>query len=477
MTSVPDFAPLFRDTDAPRPLVAFSGGADSTALLHMLSKQYPVTAVHVHHGIRGAEADRDAAFCVSLCEREGIPCTVLYADVPAMARASGRSIEEEARHARYGLLADFLRKHPALTHLCTAHHADDQAETVLFRLLRGTSQRGLMGIPQRRLFSIGERQVPLVRPLLSLTGDDILAYCAKEGLSYVTDSSNFENDCARNRIRNVLIPEARTINPDFSGALLRLSRDASRDEDFFDTLLAPYMAEMAGGKPISLSTLRCLHPALRTRLLLRLYGDAIIRLTGMKEADAPLSHALLDAACAQLTQGEAPRSLDLPGGLLLSVFPAGDTVSFSLQSDAGNTPPSFDLPLSENEPLCLPDGTCCLRAVGKKGEALIKDLKNIYKFVISATINSDTIEGYVRVRSRKGRSEDRYLCGGSRKTAKDALSSHKVPPAMRQRIPLFCDDGGIMYIPFCGIRDSVNPRYKTKEIIKTEVLCYFYTTV
>ncbi|MBQ7982643.1 MAG: tRNA lysidine(34) synthetase TilS, partial [Clostridia bacterium] len=113
-------------------LTAFSGGADSTALLYLLKQlsdaqrhPFAVSAIHVHHGIRGAEADRDARFCEAFCAEYGIPLRLEYADVPALAAESGRSLEEEAREVRYRLFAQHLAKNPDITHLTTAHHADD----------------------------------------------------------------------------------------------------------------------------------------------------------------------------------------------------------------------------------------------------------------------------------------------------------------------------------------------------------------
>ncbi len=163
--------------------VALSGGADSVALL--LLTPPPVAAVHVHHGIRGAEADRDAEFCRALCARLKIPFTVLYADVPARAGETGESLETAARAERYRLLVEFAVAN-GMAGVLTAHHADDQLETLLQHLLRGSGLRGMCGIPAVRR----EGELLLVRPMLETPKEEILAYLTARGETYVTDSTN-----------------------------------------------------------------------------------------------------------------------------------------------------------------------------------------------------------------------------------------------------------------------------------------------
>ena len=132
-------------------LVAFSGGADSTLLLHLLHEHAsqhgaPLYAVHVHHGIRGAQADADMEFCRRTCRKLGIPLFCIKVNVPVLAKKAGQSLEEAARHARYRHFARLMQQHD-IPLLATAHHADDNLETVLFRICRGTGTQGMRGIP------------------------------------------------------------------------------------------------------------------------------------------------------------------------------------------------------------------------------------------------------------------------------------------------------------------------------------------
>ena len=190
-------------------ITALSGGADSVCLLLILKKLSGIlgislSAMHVNHGLRGGEADRDEAFCHALCGRLEVECRSAAADVKGAASRNGQSLEEAARAERYRLLFEerdrILRMRGAgEVFIACAHHADDQAETVLLNLFRGSGLRGLSGMrPVRGC---------IVRPLLAVSRSDILRYLGERGQDYVTDSTNLENDATRNYLRNILIPE------------------------------------------------------------------------------------------------------------------------------------------------------------------------------------------------------------------------------------------------------------------------------
>lgn len=175
--------------------VALSGGRDSVVLLHLL-KELPLSlrAVHVHHGLRGEAADRDARFCQALCEKWQIPCTILSGDARAYGEERGMSLEEGARAMRYELLAPFEKE----GFLATAHHGDDNAETFFINLYRGSGSAGLSGIPEKR----GN----LIRPMLPFSRAQITAYAEKEGLSFCTDETNEDTAFLRNFIRKEILP-------------------------------------------------------------------------------------------------------------------------------------------------------------------------------------------------------------------------------------------------------------------------------
>lgn len=445
-------------------LVAFSGGADSTALLHLVhslcnaQRQKPrVTALHVNHGIRGEEAQRDARFCSMFCEAFGIPFVLYEAHAPTEAKERHITLEEAARDIRYRLISQYLAEHSDISCVLMAHHADDQAETVLFRLLRGTSLRGLAGIPEVRAIAVSDNQsqpprsVPLIRPLLAFSKAELCAYLEEHGLSYVTDSTNAENDASRNLLRNDLIPTARKINSAFPDALQRLSRQAQEDEDYFSAQVQLFFEKNNASPldPIPTQLLCDCHKAISRRVLSAIYDAHRAHCPDLK----PLTAVQLDAML---------RAVDANRKTLLSdhmVFSAENGVCRICTVAVPNVPTDYQLPLIPGEITSLPDGNACL--IDNRSEIScenLRRLKNIYKLFISTHINSDKLISDMYLRPRRDNQTDRYLCGGSHKAAKDALSAHRVPTHLRKTVPLFCDCDGIVWIPFCGIRDSVNPK-------------------
>lgn len=188
-------------------LVGFSGGPDSVCLLHFLhylsaKKHFDLAAVHVHHGLRGAEADADARFCRTLCKEWDIPFVLYKKNVRALAKKLDLSTEHAARKARYEAFVQAAKKTGA-TKIALGHHLDDQAETVLLNLLRGTRAEGLCGIPVRRMLT---KTVEIVRPLLCITRAEVEEYLKENKLSCVTDQTNFDEVYTRNWIRKELLP-------------------------------------------------------------------------------------------------------------------------------------------------------------------------------------------------------------------------------------------------------------------------------
>jgi len=230
-----DACGLFRDARCV--LVGVSGGADSVALLAVLRElaeragaMWRLAAAHLNHGIRAAAA-ADARFVQALCASWQVECIVGAADVPAESRRTGESIEAAARRARYAFLADAAERADAQA-VAVAHHADDNAETVLHRVLRGTGLAGLAGIPVERPLGA----VRLVRPMLHCRRADIEQFLAARGLSWREDESNRDLDHRRNFLRHDLLPHIREhVNPRAEDALLRLAEQAQAATAFLRT--------------------------------------------------------------------------------------------------------------------------------------------------------------------------------------------------------------------------------------------------
>lgn len=211
-----------------RVLAAFSGGADSTALLLMLKEALDggliagLTAAHFHHGLRGETADRDLAFSKALAERLGIPFVYECGDVPGYAQSRGLSAETAARELRYAFL-ERVRAESGSDVIATAHHMDDQAETVLMHLIRGTGLKGLGGMRP----SAGK----IARPLLGLPHEALCAYLTERGEAWCEDETNASTGPRRNRIRLELLPLLKELNPAVTEGLCRTAAHLRADED------------------------------------------------------------------------------------------------------------------------------------------------------------------------------------------------------------------------------------------------------
>ncbi|HQV71280.1 MAG TPA: tRNA lysidine(34) synthetase TilS [Thermoflexales bacterium] len=227
------FEHLTRREDAPLPvIVAVSGGPDSMCLCDAILeladelRLRPVIA-HLNHGLRGDEAAADADYVRTFAAQRATPCAIAHTDVQARATERKQSLELAARQARYEFLAQVAREHGA-AHIALAHQADDQAETILLRLIRGTGMAGLRGMSAISPHP-NDPALALVRPLLGLTRAQIEAYCAARGLAPRTDSSNASTHHQRNRIRHELLPLLETFNPGIRRVLLHLADGATSD--------------------------------------------------------------------------------------------------------------------------------------------------------------------------------------------------------------------------------------------------------
>ncbi len=227
---------LWRDVHV---AIAFSGGADSAALLRAVlalkqkcGGQGEICALHVNHHLRGAESDGDAQWCADMCRKLKIPMQILDGNVFARAHIDGDGLEAAARAERYALLTAAAEARGA-RYLFLAHNRDDQVETVVFRLLRGTGLRGLMGIATSRPLTAS---LTLARPLLGCTRSEILKYLATLGQDFRIDSSNSDLAFTRNRLRRELLPILRSeYNSQFDDALVRLAAQAGELHQFVET--------------------------------------------------------------------------------------------------------------------------------------------------------------------------------------------------------------------------------------------------
>jgi tRNA(Ile)-lysidine synthase len=257
------FAATFPELVGHRVLVALSGGPDSVALFHLLRHEdlaLDLEAAHVHHGVRGDEADRDASFCESLCAELAAPFHLLRIEGRALPLAEGR--EGTWRRLRYRALLD-LKRASNFDAIATGHHRDDVAEGVLVQLLRGGGPRALSGIEASTTDGI-------VRPLLPWSRGEIRSWLDERGIAWREDSSNLDLDLLRNRVRLDLLPGLESVSPSIREHFAHLARTLAADEEFFAGELAARARwidpwDPQGGVPEA--TIHAMPPPLRTRWL------------------------------------------------------------------------------------------------------------------------------------------------------------------------------------------------------------------
>lgn len=413
-------------------LLGLSGGADSVCLLDLLVRSgCRVSAAHVNHGIRGAEADRDEAFCRALAEKYGISIRVLNADIPALARDSGEGLEEAARRVRYAFF-DEIMSGCGIGLLATAHNADDNLETVIFNLTRGGGARAACGIPPERDMPHGK----LIRPLLGVTKRDITGYCRERGLEFVTDSTNADTAYSRNRIRMKIAPELRAINPSAAAAFARFSSLLRGDCDYLDSLALDF----TGKNDLAADSLNALPPPVLRRVLLFSARDA-----GGRPEEAHID--ALASACAG--HGGA---VSLPGGITARV--RDGILRYEKDNRAKKPadiyPADFLIyPAAGENTLPGNGGRIILDFSGA-------DIARIYNLSTFAALDIDKIKGKLFIRPR--RPGDRILHGGMHRSLHKLLGGAHLPLGTehKRRLPVICDSDGIVWVPYLPPRDGMS---------------------
>ena len=449
--------PTFTLPDASAYLVAFSGGADSRLLLELTLRallerhgeegRSRVAAAHLHHGIRGAEADRDLDFCRDVCDGLGIELIAARADIPAMAAEDGESLETAARRARYAFFARVTAER-GIPVLLTAHHADDNLETVLDRLLRGSGLRGMGGIPPSRPLNDAAGSPTVHRPLLEWTKRDVLEACRRMELAFITDSTNLETDHTRNRLRHTVLPALEEIAgagiPQRAAA--RLSRTAREDESCLwglaEAALEAHVSEIGDGLP--LAVLQSQYPSISKRMMAILYERRTAE-THPRDESSTLSAAHLEALCRLIGKGIPESAVTLPRGAEARIrgewlyirpaeafaeSPAPGPVSL----ETGRTPfgPNVTVEV-EDSSVTLPP---------REGPT-----------VYASAVFPITLPLPLIARPRE--TGDTILSHGMHKKIKKLLCDKNIPPHLRDRIPLICLPGGEpLWFPSVAFRDG-----------------------
>lgn len=409
-------------------LVGFSGGADSSLLLSLLSQTDGITvaAAHLNHGIRGEEALRDEYFCRRFCDENNITLYTKRIDVPKLARESGLGVEEAARNARYEFFNEVCAEH-GYDVIATAHNADDNLETVLFHLVRGTGLDGLCGIPPVR--------DNIIRPLISYSKAEIFDGCREHGVPFVTDSTNTDITYRRNYLRREVIPKLKELNPALCDSLTRTVQLLKND--------AQYLSAAACERSIKegRQNLSALPDPILSRVLLN----------SMKENGITLEYARVSEMMMAVRSRNAHISLSLGG----ATFVCDRDLVYFLKDDKSF---KFSIPLKMGLNVINEHSAIGLYPSSPSSEKDIIHDKNIYKLSIQAKISSAKINDNTVIRSRKNGDVLRH--GGMTRKVKKLIQSLKMPKAETDMIPFVESDGEIIYIPYFKPADSAKPNGK-----------------
>lgn len=435
---------LFSQGD--RIAVGVSGGADSVALLRFLAALRPqfgwdLVVCHIHHGLRGAEADRDECFVRALAEQLGLPYAVSRIDAAALALRDHISVEEAGRMARYAFFAQTAGEGGRIA---TAHTLDDSIETVLMNLVRGTGLRGLCGIPRIR----GN----IVRPLLDCTRAEVEDYLGALGQPYCTDSTNLTDDYTRNRIRHDILPRLCALNPNFPGAMARMLPRLAAQQALTDCLAAQSAQQLqaaCGG--LSRQGLSALPEPVCDRLLLRL----------LEQNRLPVSAAAVERMTETLRTGG---KLDLAARSWF--FVAQGDLAAVIYAPPGGIPP-VPVPLPQEEtPVILPFSpqkslklTLCNKIVANTSE----------KFNISLlkyAIDCDRIKGYSFMRTR--RPGDTFIVGKKQLSLGEAWAAAGIPALLRPALMVLADEQGVLWAEGIGSSSRAAVTENTKQYVIIE---------
>lgn len=421
-------------------LVGLSGGADSVVLLCFLIEyrrrnhlDFNIVASHINHCIRGDEADGDEEFCNRLCHKLGIEIIVDRYPIPEIARQYRMSIEEAARWRRYSAFNRIIQGRSDIDCICVAHNMSDNAETVIFNILRGSGSRGASGIPPVR-----DR---IVRPLIKISKSEILSALDEFCIPYVTDSTNLSDDYTRNYIRQKIIPPLTRIANDPERMIDRFSDNMRADDDYISDVAEEFVASHS---IIRNTDLKALHYSVFVRVLAimaeKVGASISYRIASdihsLLEKDN-FSYSVIGGATFVCERGECRIGLD-----------SGEGFDFCFDVKEGITDLS-------------PFNAMLILSRSKNEETYI----NVYKNSIQANLSSAIINGSLYLRPKKD--GDTVYYGGMTHKIKKLFSDAKIPRSKRGLIPILCDDSGVVWVPGFGVRDDGVAKDKREDYFVT----------
>ena len=448
-------------------VVGVSGGADSMALLHLLLAinetddwNLKIHVAHLNHQLRGAEADEDAALVAATCDRLSLPCTIDQRDIAKLAKEDSIGVEEIGRRERYTFFERVCLQTGSKV-VAVGHHADDNAETILHRILRGTGLRGLAGIPFGRPLA-PQSSIRLIRPLLNQTREALLEYLANEGITFREDRTNASNEPRRNRIRNTILPLVEAeVNPQVRDALIRLSSQARWLEEFLSETVGRTFDTLIIARTDQTLTLNADAMSRKSRIV----QTELIRLAftsfGMGEQDLAFSN--LVAALDLVADPTSGRQTQFPGGM--TVEKRYHQLIFSLPTSEPREAIAAEIAVHLPGTTLLP--VRCLEIACSINDVTSDDIPRLRRGAspLEEFVDFGAVHAPLVVRSR--RAGERFFPLGAPGTKKlsDFLADEKVSPQERERVAVLCDQLGPIWVIGHRIDDRVKLTGLTRRVL------------
>ena len=447
--------------DHTRILVAVSGGPDSVCLLRVLNSlrhelHVELHVAHLNHGLRAGESDADAEYVANLCHELDIASTIETRDVKEYRAKSRTSPEEAAREVRYNFLTEAAHSVDAAC-VVTGHTSDDNVETILMHLLRGSGTRGLRGLQPVSKWNTGDKSLIIIRPLLEISHKETIAYCRRFKLHPRQDSTNLSTGPFRNRIRHRLLPQLEEYNPQVKDALLRTARISADDMAFIDNEAARLMTDIVQEQRHSMIIDKTGFRSLPTSLKRHLLRASMESLLGnLKDIEAGHIEDIIDAL-----DKPAGKAIGLPGGLNFTI----EYDRYVLGPDSAALSP-FPI-LKAPKELNIPGKTSIAGWEINADITTFSDV-NVSEEVddFTACFDYDATGKLLVVRSR--RPGDRFQPLGLEQTKKlnEYMIDARIPQSWRRRIPLIVSREHIIWVVGWRIDERARVTKNTTHILR-----------
>jgi tRNA(Ile)-lysidine synthase len=449
-------------------VVGVSGGPDSVCLLHVLRAisdvlDIRVHAIHINHMLRAEEADADEASVKELCRELDVPLSIERVNIAEMAEKAGMSLEEAGREARYREFAAYAAEVGA-SGIAVAHNRNDQAETVMMHIIRGSGTAGLAGMEFRR--------GAVIRPLLDISRKEIEQYCQAAGLHPRIDSSNLKSDFTRNRVRLELFPYINEhFGTDIVESLCRLSGHAADDSSYLEQCAAElYLScidpkgDAVSGETgkwvfLSLKKLKDLPPAMLVRVLKRAVCEVMGNASGIGSVH-------YETLAGLVSNGRTGRKAELPKGLRAAVS-YGRLELFAGKRLAAKPADSFDVSLAVPGTTFVPELQASVSTFLETAENVDNGPDLGYNALVQF-FDYDRLRMGINIRNRRDGDVFKPFRSNGTKKLKEFFIDRKIPREQRDAIPLVCAGSEVVWVVGYKISDKFKVTENTKSVLKME---------